>query len=105
MAATKNINIRVSPERKQALQDLAAAFGESITEFVLKSVYARVRSTPAGSMGSMDPFVVAMRAAAKGRQTALTREEKAAVERSRQARARGAKTLSVAEARRRLMAD
>lgn len=103
MAATKTLNIRLSPERKAALQDLADAFGESLTEFVLKSVYARVRQEKAPSPAA-DPFVVALRAAAQGRRHKLSADEKAAVQKAREARRQGAKTLSVAEARRRLLA-
>lgn len=103
MAATKNINIRLSPERKQALQELADAFGESITEFVMKSVYARVRSVQGAAVSATDPFVLAMRSAAKNGKTALDREERAAINASRQARAKGAKGVSVREARRRLL--
>ncbi len=44
MGATKNINIRVAPDRKLALQALADAFGESVTEFVMKSVFLRASS-------------------------------------------------------------
>ena len=103
MAATKNINIRVSPERKQALQDMAAAFGESVTEFVMKSVYARVRSE-SPSKAAEDPFVVAMRSAAKGRHAPLSGSERAALERSRSGRAQGSRGMTVTEARKRLAA-
>jgi uncharacterized protein (DUF1778 family) len=103
MPATENINIRLSPQRKAALQELAAAFGESVTDFLLKSVQVRVRAE-AASTGQEDPFVVALRTAAKSRRQLLTPTEKAAVTRSRQARARGKeRLLGIPEARRRIL--
>jgi hypothetical protein len=104
MAATKNLNIRLSPERKAALQELADAFGESLTEFVLKSVYARVRLVTPGAAPAGDPFVLALRAAAKGKRSALAQDEKEAIKTNREARQRGARAISVAEARRQLLA-
>jgi hypothetical protein len=103
MPATKNINIRVAPERKQALQEMAQAFGESVTEFVMKSVYMRVQAeTPVA--GKADPFVLAMRAVSGSRGKALNAEERESVASSRQARKAGGQTISLAEARKRLLA-
>ncbi len=103
MAATKTLNIRISPERKAALQDLADAFGESLTEFVLKSVYSRVRQAQPEKVPALDPFVLALRRAAAGKRSVLTQAEKAAVNASRESRRKGARSVSVAEAKRRLL--
>ncbi len=104
MGATKNINIRVAPDRKLALQALADAFGESVTEFIMKSIFLRAKSEkPAAA--KEDPFVVAMRAAGAGLpKHILTKEERAAVKAYREARKRGERGLSIAEARKLLMA-
>lgn len=99
MGATKNINIRVAPDRKLALQTLADAFGESVTEFVMKSVFLRAKYEKPAT-GENDPFVVALRAAAtKGPKYKLTKDELAALNASREARARGERGLSVSEAK------
>ena len=101
MAATENINIRVAPERKAALKELADAFGESVTEFVMKSVFMRVRAeNPV--RGAVDPFVVAMRSAAAGHKKALSPSERGAVQRSRSGKGR---RISIDEARKRLALD
>lgn len=101
MPATKNLNIRISPERKQALQELATAFGESISEFVVNSVLMRVQHeskvTP-----QEDPFVRSMRLAAKEK-VKLTEDEWASVEASRSGNKNA--RLTVAQARKRIKAE
>lgn len=99
MAATaKFINIRIDGDRKRALQEVAKAYGESLSEFLIKGGYERARAFAEKGV-QVDPFVVAMRlAAAKAPKVELTADELNSVIASRKARAAGEKGLTVAEA-------
>jgi|SRR5665213_2328729 len=99
MATTaKFINIRIDGDRKHALQEVAKAYGESLSEFLIKGGYERAQAFASGGLKE-DPFVVAMRqAAAKAPKAELMASDLKAVAASRKARARGEKGLSITEA-------
>ncbi|HTB21871.1 MAG TPA: DUF1778 domain-containing protein [bacterium] len=94
----KFINIRIDENRKRALQEVAKAYGESLSEFLIKGGYERARAFAETGLKE-DPFVTAMRqAASKGPKYELTEDDLKAVAASRKARARGEKDLTIAEA-------
>jgi hypothetical protein len=99
MATTaKFINIRIDENRKRALQEVAKAYGESLSEFLIKGGYERARAFAETGVKE-DPFVVAMRrAASKAPNYELTEDDLKAVTASRKARAAGEKDLSIPEA-------
>lgn len=97
-SAAKFINIRIDGPRKRALQEVARAYGESLSEFLIKGAYERAQAF--ARLGTKeDPFVVSMReAAAKAPKVELSAADQKAVAASRKARAKGVKGLSVGEA-------
>jgi uncharacterized protein (DUF1778 family) len=92
------INIRVESARKKALQEVAKACHESLSEFLLNAGFERAKVIAKEGVKE-DPFVVAMReAAAKAPKAVLDAEDLKAIAASRKARARGEKGLTVTEA-------
>jgi hypothetical protein len=99
MATTaKFINIRIEGRRKKALQEVAKAYGESLSEFLIKGGFERAQAF--AKLGvKEDPFIVSMRqAAAQAPKVDLSAGDLKAIAASRKARAKGEKGLSVSEA-------
>ena len=99
MATTaKFINIRIEGSRKKALQEVAKAYGESLSEFLIRGGFERAQAFAKSGVNE-DPFVVAMReAASKAPKVELSAADLKSVAASRKARAKGEKGLTVAEA-------
>ena len=96
--AAEIITLRVEGARKKALQEVAKACHESVSEFLLNAGFERAKVIAKEGVKE-DPFVVAMReAAANAPKAVLDAEDLKAIAASRKARARGAKGLTVTEA-------
>jgi uncharacterized protein (DUF1778 family) len=96
--AAEIINIRVDGARKRALQEVAKACNESLSQFLLNAGFERAKVIAKEGLKE-DPFVVAMReAAAKAPKARLDANDLKAIAASRKGRARGEKSLTVTEA-------
>src|SRR5258708_40130353 len=86
---TTTIQMRVKPERKKALQDIAKIFHEDLSTFLMKAAFLRAELGVTPEL-EMDPFVTALKDLTKNNKPyELSAEDLAAIKKARARRESG----------------